>query len=344
MKSHLSLILCFLLCAGLLHAAGGESARQKVRLADGWRFHKGEAPGAESPTFAEAGWRTVRLPHDWAIEGPFDIKYNARAGGLPFHGTGWYRKTFPVAAEARGRVVTIEFDGAMNNAEVWINGHYLGFHPYGYTGFQYDLSSHLNYGGVNVVAVKLSPEDLSSRWYPGAGLYRNVWLETKDPVHVGRWGTQVTTPVVTPVRADVQIVTTVENSGTADTVVGVSTAVLDPAGLEVAQVSAEISVPAGSSQRLPQVLEVGRPRRWDLASPVLYTAVTTLSRAGRVIDTYRTEFGIRTIRYTAAEGFFSMIAWSVLTGCVSIMTSAHWARRSTFAPRSANCRSCSRWA
>ncbi|MDI1335771.1 MAG: glycoside hydrolase family 2 TIM barrel-domain containing protein [Lacunisphaera sp.] len=285
--------------------ARAESAgRQRDKFNDSWRFHKGDAPGAEAPTFADDAWRTVRLPHDWAIEGPFDIKYNARAGGLPFHGIGWYRKTFNVPAAARGRVVTIEFEGAMNNAEVWINGHLLGFHPYGYTGFQYDLSAHLNYGRGNVIAVKLSPEDLSSRWYPGAGLYRNVWLQTKDPVHVARWATQVTTPVVSGAKADVSMVTTVENSGATDAVVSVTTAVLDPAGRTKASTTAELRVPAGASSSLPQELGVMHPQRWDLDHPVLYTAVTTLSSGGKVIDSYRTRFGIRTIRYTAAEGFF----------------------------------------
>ena len=135
----------------------------RVSFNEGWRFLKGDAGGAQNPGVDDSLWREVRLPHDWAIEGPFDIKYNARCGGLPFHGIGWYRKHFTVPTEAKDKVVAVEFDGAMNNSEVWINGHFLGNRPFGYMGFQYDLSEHLNYNGDNVIAVKLSPEDLSSR-------------------------------------------------------------------------------------------------------------------------------------------------------------------------------------
>jgi beta-galactosidase len=129
----------------------------RISFNEDWRFLKGDAEGARDQAFDDASWRELRLPHDWAIEGPFDVNYNARCGGLPFHGIGWYRKRFNVSSDANGKVVAVEFDGAMNNSEVWINGHYLGNRPFGYIGFQYDLSNYLNYGGDNVIAVKLSP-------------------------------------------------------------------------------------------------------------------------------------------------------------------------------------------
>ncbi|RME71850.1 MAG: DUF4982 domain-containing protein [Verrucomicrobia bacterium] len=290
---------------GLAGALGNDAAsgRMRVSFNDDWRFHKGDAPGAEAPAFDDSGWRSVRLPHDWAIEGPFDVKYNARCGGLPFHGIGWYRKTFTVPAEAKGRVVTVEFDGAMYDSEVWVNGRFIGNRPYGYIGFEYDISAHLNYGGENVIAVKLSPEDLSSRWYPGAGIYRNTWLEIKDPVHVAHWGTFITTPSVEDGQAVVRVQTEIENVDTTGAAIEVKNTILDPDGKPVAEAAGGVRVDARDEVVVTRELVVTEPRRWDIVSPQLYTMVTEISRDGKVIDTVRNRFGIRTIEYTADKGF-----------------------------------------
>ena len=152
------------------------------------------------------------LPHDWAIEGPFDPQQNPHTGALPIFGTGWYRKSFTLPASAKGRYFAIEFDGAMSNARVWLNGQELGGRPYGYIGFAFDLTPYLHFGAQeNVLAVRLTPEDHSSRWYPGAGIYRNVWLDVTGPVHVAHWGTYVTTPEVTDDKATVAVKTEVRN-------------------------------------------------------------------------------------------------------------------------------------
>ena len=245
---------------------------------DGWRFRKGVAPGAEQPDFNDADWRGLDLPHDWAIEGPFDVKYNARCGGLPFYGTGWYRKTFDVPADAEGKKVFITFDGAMYNAHVWINGHFLGNRPYGYIEFQYDLTPHLHFGGRNMIAVELTPEDLSSRWYPGAGIYRNVWLDVKHPVHVAHWGTVVTTPQVSAERATVRVETERVGSG------AVEYEIFDPAGRRVAH---------GAGPELT----VRKPRSWDVDSPNLYVLRTTVRSAGAMTDRVETRFGFRTLEF-----------------------------------------------
>ncbi len=153
---------------------------------------KVKPPGAENPEFDDSAWRAVRLPHDWAIEGPFDPKANPQTGALPIFGTGWYRKSFALPASAKGKYFSIEFDGAMANSKVWVNGHDLGGRPYGYIGFSLDLTPYLNFdGAANLIAVRLTPEDHSSRWYPGAGIYRNVWLDVTGPVYVAHWGTYV---------------------------------------------------------------------------------------------------------------------------------------------------------
>ena len=166
------------------------------RFNDDWLFLKGEAPGAEQPGFADSSWRKLTLPHDWAIEGPFDKQYNPNTGGLPVSGTGWYRKHFKIPASEKGQVVSVEFDGAMSNARVWLNGTEVGFRPYGYSSFEVDLTPHLRWGDDNILAVRLTPEANASRWYPGAGIYRNVWLTITDPIHVAHWGTYLTTPEV----------------------------------------------------------------------------------------------------------------------------------------------------
>ncbi len=196
------------LAAGVCAAATAVNVGTERRLSfnDGWRFYKGEAAGAEQPGFADAQWREVQLPHDWAIEGPFDAKLNPHTGALPISGTGWYRKSFTLPATAKGRYFSVEFDGAMSNARVWLNGHELGGRPYGYIGFGFDLTPDLKFGGeANVLAVRLTPEDRSSRWYPGAGIYRNVWLDITGPLHVARWGTYVTTPEVSDEKASVAV-------------------------------------------------------------------------------------------------------------------------------------------
>jgi beta-galactosidase len=170
------------------------AAERRVSFDTGWRFQKGEAAGAERQDFDDAGWRRLDLPHDWAIEGPFDPAISPHQGSLPFFGVAWYRKRFSVPESARGRYYTLEIDGAMSNSTVFLNGHELGGRPYGYIGFALDLTPHLRFGGENVVTVRLAPEPESSRWYPGAGLYRHVWIDATGPVHVEHWGTYVTTP------------------------------------------------------------------------------------------------------------------------------------------------------
>ncbi|HAR65626.1 MAG TPA: glycoside hydrolase family 2 [Lentisphaeria bacterium] len=255
----------------------------------GWRFHNGGAEGAHLSEFDDSAWRSQDLPHDWAIEGPFDIQYNARAGGLPFHGTGWYRKTFELPPEAAGKVVSVTFDGAMYNAHVWVNGAFVGNRPSGYIGFQYDISEQLTIGGSNVIAVRLVPKDLSSRWYPGAGIYRNVWLDVRNPVHVAQWGTFVSTPEITAEQAVIAIETTLNGEG------DVSYEILSPSGMAVASAQAV----AGKGR-----LTVANPQLWDLNTPNLYTLHTKVSVTGEVVDTVQTRFGIRTLDFSKSRGFF----------------------------------------
>lgn len=296
--------------------AGGVPSRRQNFDAN-WKFLKGDAPGAEQPAFDDSTWRTLNLPHDWAIEGPFDPKINPHEGALPYFGTGWYRKHFTVPTSAKGKVFWIEFDGAMNNSTVWLNGHQLGGRPYGYIGFGFDLTPYLNFSGDNVIAVRLTPEEHSSRWYPGAGIYRNVWLDATGPVHVARWGTYVTTPEVTESKAKVHVVTTVRNDSAKPAHVVLLTAVVDAGGKQIAQAGAPVDVPANGEQKSEANILVDSPQRWDIDRPYLYSVVSTVVNDQQTdvrlipprargakrteLDRYVTPFGIRTVEWSPTD-------------------------------------------
>src|SRR5689334_5519788 len=295
-----------LLLCGLAAAAPTEikiGADRQIKITQDWRFFKGEATGAEQSSFDDSSWRQLDLPHDWAIEGPFDRKFDPHNGGLPYFGVGWYRKHFAVPAGARGRHIEVQFDGAMSNSTVWLNGEKLGGRPYGYTSFVIDLTSALKFGTENVLAVRLAPEENSSRWYAGAGIYRNVWLNVTGATRVPQWGTYITTPSVSDAKATVNIRTEVENRGSQAAKVTLETALLDAAGKQVGRATADAEIPAGGKQTVESKIDVPNPHRWDLETPYLYTAASTVRESGRQSDRYLTTFGIRTIEYSKDRGF-----------------------------------------
>jgi beta-galactosidase len=276
-------------------------SQRRISLDRDWRFLKGDAPGAEQPNVDDSEWRTVRLPHDWVIEGPFSKQENPHEGALPVSGTGWYRKHFVLPASAKGRYFTVEFDGAMSNAHVWLNGKELGERPYGYSSFAFDLTPYLNFDSENVLAVRLTPEKDASRWYPGAGIYRNVWLTITGPVRVAHWGTYVTTPEVSDVSAQVRVRTDVQNAGTSAAKAVLLSTVLDANGREVARASTPIEVPANRTQRADTTINVAHPQRWEIDQPYLYTLVSTVQENGKSVDVFATPFGIRTVEFTTTD-------------------------------------------
>ena len=281
-----------------------KSQQRRVSFNEGWRFLNAAAEGAEKPEFDDSQWREVRLPHDWAIEGPFDPKGNPHTGALPISGTGWYRKSLVLSNDLKGRFITIEFDGAMSNAVVWLNGEELGRRPYGYSSFAFDLTPHLRFDGqTNVLAVRLTPEDRSSRWYPGAGIYRNVWLTITGPVHVAHWGTYVTTTDAANGGASVAVKTEVQNQLSKATGIMLRTSILDETGRLVTKNQTANSVPADGTQAFAATLAVAKPQRWDIDHPYLYTLVSEVVDRGHVVDHYSTSFGIRTIQFDKQKGF-----------------------------------------
>ena len=285
-------------------SCSNEDSTNPVSFNDGWKFHKGDVDGAQNTDLDDISWRDITLPHDWAIEGPFDSSFNARSGGLPFHGVGWYRKQFDIPNTAKGKHITLHFDGAMNNAKIWLNGNMIGERPYGYIGFSVDLSPHLNYGGTNIVAVQLAPEDFSSRWYPGAGIYRNTWLEINNEIHVAKWGTFITTPSISENEASINILAEIESIASEDKEVSIQTTIFDPNNREVAKTnSVLVQTKQNSIVEAVQTTTIEAPMLWDLDTPNLYTAKTTIIQGNKVLDRYNTTFGIRTIEYGADFGF-----------------------------------------
>jgi beta-galactosidase len=285
------------------------AARVTQSFDAGWRFFKGDAPGAEREDFDDSAWRRLDVPHDWGIEGPFDERNPTGKDGayLPA-GVGWYRKHFaPPVGHARRRVF-VEFDGVMANSDVWVNGHHLGKRPYGYISFRYELTDHLNFGlgRSNVIAVRADNSGQpASRWYTGAGIYRHVRLVATDPVHIDQWGTFVTTPQVTAASATVRVRGTVLNQSGAAHKVALQVTLKAPGGEVVG--TAETSprrLAVGESADFTQEFTVKNPARWDTRDPALYKAVARARADGRIVDDETVAFGIREFRFEPATGFW----------------------------------------
>ncbi len=269
----------------------------------GWAFNKGDVDGVEDIDFDDSNWRKVTLPHDWAIEGPFSNEYNARTGGLPVHGIGWYRKHFTVDEKHVNKIISIEFDGVMSNSEVWVNGNHVGTRPNGYIGFEYDITKYINLGKVNVIVVKAAPEDLGARWYTGAGIYRNVRLKINNKVHIPQYGTYITTPKITSESAIVNIETSVVNNTNSETSAHLVTCIIDPNGVEVAKSTKDIIVQKGKTGIASVDLAVKAPILWEIYQPNLYKTVSEIVIKGEVVDHYETTFGIRDIEFSRDKGF-----------------------------------------
>jgi len=262
------------------------------------------------PEFDDSGWRKLNLPHDWAIEGPFDIDASGDTGKLPYWGQGWYRKHFTVPSSDEGRRLFLGIDGAMSYSEVWVNGHFAGGWPYGYSSYQLDITPFLKFGGENTISIRLDNPKDSSRWYPGAGIYRNVWLTRTSPVHIAQWGTYLTTPQVSKESATINLRGTIQNQGDKDAVATASTEIyeLDPkdhksAAPVLSLPTATATVAGGKSQHFEVQHPFANPKLWDTVNPHRYVAVTTVSVDGKPVDRYETPFGIRSITFDPEKGF-----------------------------------------
>lgn len=293
--------------SGSEQSGGGDGLGTRVYIDfdDGWRFLRGDHPLAAHPEFDDTTWREVDLPHDWSSEGPFGPEFASGTGYAP-GGIGWYRKRFTLADRFRAMCVGIEFDGIYNNAQVWINGHFVGARPYGYSSFRCELTPFLRFGtNANVVAVRVDHSKYAdSRWYTGSGIYRHVRLCITPQLHVTPWGVFVQTPEVQPACAVVRVQTEITNAKTAACGFVLESAILDPEGRQVARLVSEGSIPARTNQILIQHLRVPEPDLWSVDTPRLYTLCTRLQANDGWFDYVRTRFGIRTIRFDPDAGFF----------------------------------------
>jgi beta-galactosidase len=268
-----------------------------------WKFAKGEQSGAEAPNFDDSSWQAVRLPHDWAISGPFNPKENGYAGKLPWKGVGWYRKTFTLDKADNGKRVYFDFDGIMAFLKVYVNGQLAGEWDYGYMSFRVDATPYIKFGGYNIIAVRVDTRQHGTRWYPGAGIYRKVTMTICEPVHIAHWGIYVTTPDVSDKQATVAVRSTIENHLDTESKISVEIVLLGPDGQQVAMGKKDDVVPAGASREVDQSFAVANPQRWDITSPKLYTAKTIVRIGDKITDTDVTFFGIRTFKFTANDGF-----------------------------------------
>jgi len=284
-----------------------ERVRTVLPFDAGWLFFRGDANGADQPAFADQSWRSLDVPHDWSIEGPFEAgAATLGEGGYAPSGVGWYRKHFSLPAELAGRRVFIEFDGVMANSRVSINGAVLGTRPNGYVGFRYEITDQVSFGAAgNVVAVRAdNTAQPASRWYTGAGIYRHVRLIATDPVHVAQAATFVTTPLVSPTSATVRVQTTVVNQGTAVQSVAVVAQLRDRTGRELSPVSAPAqNVAAGASADFAIDVPVANPLLWSTSAPNLYELVAQVQVGDATLDDDVVSFGIRSIEFNPQTGF-----------------------------------------
>ncbi len=319
---HALFIFCLLIWnAGLSQAQNSPRSRESFN--QGWKFIKyfnastdavttdKEPEGLQLPSVNDNSWRTLDLPHDWAIEGPFSDTLENNTGLLPWKGIGWYRKHFTLNESDNGKRIYIDFDGAMAYSEVWVNGKFVGGWPYGYTSFRLDLTPYINIGAENLIAVRLDTKSWDSRWYPGAGLYRNAWLVKTSPIHIKYNGVFCKTPEIKKESGILSVEAEVESHFDKPVPVTVKAAVYkvndkgSATGGPVAEsITATAMIPASSDHIFRFDIPVKEPVLWNLDDPELYKAVVTVLQGTIVTDTYETNFGFRTLNFTPRDGFY----------------------------------------
>ena len=286
--------------------------RTVLTLTDNWKFQRGKNDTAFEENFNDSKWEKVTVPHDWAIKGPFDKNVDVqmvtiaqdglytpapltgRSGALPYVGEAWYRNTFSTSDFDESKKAILLFEGAMSEPKVYINGKKVGEWNYGYNYFYFDISKYLNSNAKNTIAVQLSNLGLSSRWYPGAGLYRNVRVIIKNNNSIDQWGTFITTPLVTDQLAKVNIKVNVSGSN-----LTLKTKIIDNKGVKVTDLTTDQQI----ANTFDFNIDITNPKLWDIESPNLYTAVSEIYKDGVLQDIDSTRFGIREIKYESDKGF-----------------------------------------
>jgi len=293
-------LLSMALLPGLLKA---QDTGKPALFNAAWGFHKGDISTGISGIASETQWKTVDLPHDWSIEGPFSDEWASATGYLP-GGIGWYKKSFAGNSNWQGKQVYIYFDGVYKNSEVWINGHSLGKRPNGFIPFQYELSKYLNLKGKNTIAVKVDHSEFAdSRWYTGSGIYRNVYVIVKDHVHIAPWDVAFSTPDVSAEKATVKVTVSITNSKTADAAVLVKVNLLDSKAKPAVSFQKQVKVKPGTHE-VEFEQQIPSPQLWDTEKANLYKLQVSLGRNGKSFDEVTQAVGIRSIRFDKDKGFF----------------------------------------
>lgn len=317
---------CMLSLMGIVGFLSSVSAqvRTEFLLEKGWKFTREDNPESVQPSFDDSQWQSVTVPHDWAIYGPFSIhndkqnvaisqdgqkeamEHAGRTGGLPFVGVGWYRTTLDIPQFAPDKKAFILFDGAMSHAQVYINGKKVGYWPYGYNSFWFDITSFIEAGKSNTLAVRLENMPESSRWYPGAGLYRNVHVVVTEDAYIPIWGTYITTPLVNDKFARVRVETKINLPEQADpSQYRIKTILCKPDGSRLQEKIQPLTDIAYNKDVLVQEFIVEDPELWSPEHPTLYTAISNVYKGeNQLKDEYTTQFGIRSIEIIPDKGFF----------------------------------------
>ncbi|WP_066631450.1 sugar-binding domain-containing protein [Labilibacter marinus] len=297
------------ICIGLfvvmfaLTSTFANSPRKTQDFNFNWKFFLGDAPEAKNPSFNDEGWRVLNLPHDWSIEQSYTTENTSGSTGFLPTGIGWYRKSFTIDTSQKDKIFNIEFDGVYCNSEVWINGHYLGIRPYGYSVFSYELTPHLKIGGENTIAVKVDHTNFAdSRWYTGSGIYRNVRLVSTSKSYIPQFGAWIETPQVSSSQANVKVSTVVKDVTGKAQKLSLKVLVKDATGKQVGSISKKIK--SLSLDTSVVQLSIAHPKLWSIETPNQYKAEIQVFAGKELKDTYEIDFGIRSIRFDANKGFF----------------------------------------
>ena len=299
------IVLVFMLVVGSFSGYAQNGVERKQLFDYDWKFFLGDAPDAKSNNFNDESWRKLDLPHDWSIEGKVNPKNPTGGGGGYFPaGIGWYRKTFQASDAWKTNKIAIYFEGVYMNSEVFINGKSLGVYPYGYSSFSYDLTPYLHFGKENVIAVRVdNSQQINSRWYSGSGIYRHVWMMVTNPIHVAHWGAAISTPVVSAKKATVLVKTKLKNETSSTQSILVKTILWNKNSKSVGNGQLKVELPANSEKEITQTINISNPLLWTPETPDLYQAQIQILKEKKILDDTKTNFGIRSIRFTAENGF-----------------------------------------
>ena len=298
-------LMLFIIVSGISCVAQSQGIYERKQLFDNdWKFFLGDTAAASKADYNDAAWRKLDLPHDWSIEGEIAPKNPTAGGGGYFPaGKAWYRKAFSVPANWKAKKVSIYFEAVYMNSEVFVNGKSLGVYPYGYSSFRYDLTPYIAFGKENVIAVRVdNSQHVNSRWYSGSGIYRHVWMMVTDPVHVAHWGVSVTTPQVTSQKAIVQVKTLVKNETSSVQHVVVKTSLQNKNSKIAGSGQVKVELLANSEKEVIQTLTIANPLLWSPETPDLYQALVQV-KGKNIADETKTSFGIRSVKFTAQNGF-----------------------------------------